>query len=200
MALDTRIDPRTFRSALGHFATGVTVITTKTDGQVHGMTANAFMSVSLDPPLVLVSVDHRATLHKLLPESMRYGISILAHDQEALSDHFARRHVEGVKFSFVEKYGVPVLDGAVAQMVARVVDMHPAGDHTLYIGQLEYLEWREDKPLLFYAGKYGQLETERAKPAAPGRDEVSPFWSGDSNETRKKKEPSSKPDVTRRET
>ena len=175
MTTDTQIDPREFRNALGRFATGVTVITTEKDGQIHGMTANAFMSVSLNPPMVLVSVDHRASMHKILSESARYGVSILAHDQESLSNHFARRPVEGLKISFIEKHGVPVLDGAVAHIVARVVEAHPAGDHTLYLGHVEHLEWREDKPLLYYAGKYHHLKSEASKHATRSEDDFYMF-------------------------
>ena len=178
MSTDTHIDPREFRNTLGRFATGVTVITTEKDGQIHGMTANAFLSVSLDPPLVLVSVDNRATMHKILPESKRYGVSILAADQEPLSNHFARRPVEGLKIPFVEKHGVPVLDGAVAQIIARVVEEHRAGDHTLYIGLVEHLEWTDEKPLLFFAGQYHHLKSEKARMATHPEDDFSLFLLG----------------------
>ncbi len=175
---DGVIDPRQFRNALGRFASGVTVITTEKDGQIHGMTANAFVSVSLEPPLVLVSVDNRTHMNQLLPESKRYGVSVLAHDQESLSNHFARRPVEGLKIPFIEKHGTPVLDGAVAQLVARVVDIRPAGDHTLYIGQIEYLEWTDEQPLLFFAGKYHHLKIEQQKPSTRPEDDFSLFLFG----------------------
>ena len=175
MSDNTHIDPREFRNALGRFASGVTVVTTELDGQIYGMTANAFISVSLDPPLVLVSVDKRATLNKMLPVSKRYGVNILAQDQQDLSDHFARRPVEGLKISFVEKHGIPVLDGAIAQLVVRVVDMHPAGDHILYIGQVEHLEWREGKPLLYFAGNYRWLKPESSADEVCSDDEFSMF-------------------------
>ena len=90
-------DSRQFRNALGRFSSGVTIVTTSHNGQAHGMTANAFVSVSIDPPLVLVSVDHRAAMHNFLPESKRYGVSILAERQEQLSNHFAGRTVEGLR-------------------------------------------------------------------------------------------------------
>lgn len=172
------ITPRAFRDALGRFATGVTVITTESAGQIYGMTANAFMAVSLDPPLVLVSVDHRANMHKRLQEAKRYGISILAHHQADLSNHFARRPVEGLKIPFVEKHGVPVLDGAVAQIIAHIVAIHPAGDHTLYIGQVEHLEWTDEQPLLFFAGQYHHLKIEKAKASTQPQDNFSSFLLG----------------------
>lgn len=178
MSTSPHIDPREYRSTLGRFASGVTVITTEKDGQIHGMTANAFMSVSLDPPLVVVSVDNRATMHKLLPESKRYGVSILSADQEDISNHFARRPVEGLKIAFVEKHGVPMIDGAVAQIIARVVEMHKAGDHTLYLGQVEHLEWTDEKPLLFFTGQYHHLKVEKPKPATHPEDDFSLFLFG----------------------
>ena len=144
--------PSNSGNALGRFASGVTVITTERDGHRHGMTANAFASVSLDPPLVLVSLDNRSFMHRLLPSARRYGVSVLAEDQERWSDHFAGRTIEGPHLRFTTRRGVPLLEGAVAYFVAQVIDIHPAGDHTLYIGRVEHFESRDDKPLLFYAG------------------------------------------------
>jgi flavin reductase (DIM6/NTAB) family NADH-FMN oxidoreductase RutF len=150
-------DTRAFRNALGRFATGVTVITTLHEEHPHGMTANAFISVSLAPPLVLVSLDNRSQMHRILPGVGRFGVSVLAEDQEPFSNHFAGRPQEGLDIPFVERGGVPLIDGAVAYFVARVKDVHAAGDHTLYIGEVEHFEAREDLPLLFHAGKYRRL-------------------------------------------
>jgi flavin reductase (DIM6/NTAB) family NADH-FMN oxidoreductase RutF len=148
---------RELRNTLGRFATGVTVVTALENGKTHGMTANAFLSVSLEPPLVLVSLDNRSHMHRILPAAGRYGISVLAEDQRALSDHFAGRPTEGVEVRFTRRAGTALLDGAVAHFVVRVGDIHSAGDHTLYIGIVEHFECRDDKPLLFYAGHYQQL-------------------------------------------
>jgi flavin reductase (DIM6/NTAB) family NADH-FMN oxidoreductase RutF len=158
------IDPREFRNCLGRFATGITVITTEVDGQAHGMTANGFMSISLDPPLVVVSIGNKTRLNSLLPQSRRYGVSILGENDEAFSRHFAGRPVEGLEIPFVRKMDMPVLDGAVACLVAKVVEVFPGGDHTLYLGQVEHLEWRDARPLLFYSGKYHQLPPEPLHP------------------------------------
>ena len=175
---DGSMDPRQFRNALGRFASGVTIITTEYEGRTHGMTANAFVSVSLQPPLVLVAVDNRAQMHQLLPASGWYGVSILADDQEAYSNHFAGRKAEGVEVRFVRKRDMPMIDGAVAHLVARVVGAHLAGDHTLYIGQVEYLEWQDRQPLLFYAGQYRRLDVERLKPPQWPEDEMALFSFG----------------------
>lgn len=143
------------------------------------MTANAFVSVSLDPPLVLVSLDNRAFMHRILPVTGRYGVSVLAEGQRELSNHFAGRTIEGLHIRFVNRCGVPLIGGAVAYFVVRVIDVHPAGDHTLYIGHVEYFESREDKPLLFYAGGYQQLRPEKVQPSPwPAEDEFSLFSIG----------------------
>jgi len=147
-----------FRRTLGMFATGVTVVTTQADDQVHGMTANAFMSVSLRPPLVMISVDRRAKMHALLHEGRRYGISVLADEQRALSDRFAGRPVEDpeeVAFDLV--HGTPLVRGALAHLVARVVRSYWGGDHSLFLGQVEYARYGEGRPLLFHGGRYEHL-------------------------------------------
>lgn len=147
-----------FRRTLGMFATGVTVITTQDGEQVHGMTANAFMSVSLRPPLVVISVDRRAKMHALLHEGRRYGISVLADEQRALSDHFAGRAPEGteeVEFDLVHE--TPLVRGALAHLVARVVRSYWGGDHSLFVGQVEYARYGEGQPLLFHGGRYEHL-------------------------------------------
>jgi flavin reductase (DIM6/NTAB) family NADH-FMN oxidoreductase RutF len=170
-------DPRQFRNALGRFASGVTVVTAQEDGHTHGMTANAFVSVSLNPPLVLVSLDNRSNMHRILPGAERYGVSVLAEDQEPLSNHFAGRTIEGLHLRFITRCNIPLLEGAVAYFVVKVIDAHPAGDHTLYIGQVEHFEARDDRPLLFYAGKYQRLKGEKLAPQWP-QDELSLFSIG----------------------
>ncbi len=136
------------------------MITTRDGEQTHGMTANAFISVSLDPPLVLVSVDNRSHLHRLLPSVGRYGVSVLTENQEALSRHYSGRPVEGLNVSFVTRNGVALIEGAMAYFVVGVVDAHPAGDHTLYVGLVEHFESRHDRPLLFFGGHYRRLPLE----------------------------------------
>lgn len=147
-----------FRRTLGMFATGVTVITTQDGDQVHGMTANAFMSVSLRPPLVVISVDRRAKMHALLNEGRRYGISVLADEQRALSDRFAGRTGEGTEEAeFEVVHETPLVRGALAHLVARVVRSNWGGDHSLFVGQVEYARYGEGQPLLFQGGRYHHL-------------------------------------------
>jgi flavin reductase (DIM6/NTAB) family NADH-FMN oxidoreductase RutF len=152
-------DEREFRNTLGRFATGVTVITALENGKVHGMTANAFVSVSLDPPLVLISVRNQSHMRRMLPAAGRFGVSVLAEDQAPLSDHFAGIQAAAVEIQFKNRAGVALLEGAVAYCAVRIFDIYPAGDHTLFVGKVEYFEHNDGKPLLFYAGNYQQLLT-----------------------------------------
>ncbi len=124
-----------FRRTLGMFATGVTIITTQAGDQVHGMTANAFMSVSLRPPLVLISVDKRAKMNALLREGVRFGVNVLADDQRELSDHFAGRAGDGRREArFTVIHDTPLVDGALAHLVARAERSYWGGDHSLFLG------------------------------------------------------------------
>jgi flavin reductase (DIM6/NTAB) family NADH-FMN oxidoreductase RutF len=146
-----------FRRTLGMFATGVTVLTTRVGEQVHGMTANAFMSVSLQPPLVLISIDRRARMCGMLHERSRYGVSVLAQDQAELSDFFAHRIVEGIQPEFLVVRETPLVAGALAHFVARVVRSYWGGDHSLFLGQVEYARYGEGEPLLFHGGRYERM-------------------------------------------
>src|ERR1700733_2793844 len=126
----TPTDQRRFRDALGTFATGVTIVSTRLDDLVHGMTANGFMSVSLDPALVVISIASGARMHEILLRAGRYGVSVLSREQDRASRHFAGRPQAG-QIELVESAGVPLVDGALTHVVADVVDAHPAGDHPL---------------------------------------------------------------------
>jgi flavin reductase (DIM6/NTAB) family NADH-FMN oxidoreductase RutF len=137
------------------------VVTAHDNVRDHGMTVNAFVSVSLDPPLVLVSLDHKSSMHRILPGVEKFGISVLTEHQESLSNHFAGRTVEGLHIPFVRHDGVPLIADAAAHFVVRKVQEHPAGDHTLYIGQVEHFELSDQKPLLFYAGRYRHLRDDK---------------------------------------
>ena len=145
------------RRTLGMFATGVTVLTTRVGEQVHGMTANAFMSVSLRPPLVLISLDRRARLCGMLHEGTRFGVSVLAQGQADLSDQFAGRAAGGVEPEFAVVRDTPLVEGALAHFVARVVRSYWGGDHSLFLGHVEYARYGEGEPLLFHGGRYERM-------------------------------------------
>lgn len=156
------MDDRLFRDAMGKFATGVTVLLTENEGETHGMTANGFMSVSLDPKLVLISIGHKAKFLEKVSQSKKYTVNILAEDQEHYSRHFAGRPGEAVEFETLDEQ--PVLKGAIAQIACEVVSEHVEGDHTLFIGRVVDLRLEDKNPLLFFSGKYRQLtEAETVK-------------------------------------
>lgn len=156
---------REFRRVMGRFATGVTVVTTVERDTVHGMTANGFLSVSLRPPLVLVSLG-RCRMNEMLPRSGRYGVSVLSHDQQHFAAHFAAQKQSPVDPTFSWQGGLPLLEGALAHLVCRVVDVHRAGDHVLWIGEVEYIDHRDDEPLLFYSGRFGTIGEISARSSA----------------------------------
>jgi flavin reductase (DIM6/NTAB) family NADH-FMN oxidoreductase RutF len=150
--------PMRLRKAMGRFATGVTVVTTAQGEQVHGMTANGVMSVSLEPPLVCVSLGD-CKMDNMLPRTRRYAISVLGVEQESLARHFAGRPVDEVAPRFTWFRELPFIDGALAHVGCRVEAIHEAGDHRLWIGRVDYMEYRDGDPLLFYAGQFNRLET-----------------------------------------
>mgnify|MGYP001156475997 CR=1 FL=1 len=148
-----------FRQAMGKFATGVTIVTTPVKEGVHGMTANAFMSVSLDPPLVLVSVDKRANTHRYISEAKCFGVNILRTDQRHISNHFAGKPNEQVAqgLSYEWHDGIPVLMDCLANIACRLWANYDGGDHTLYVGEVRALRSSEAEPLLFFEGTYREM-------------------------------------------
>lgn len=150
-------DPRQFRQVLGHFLSGVTVVAVRHDGETRGMTASAFSSLSLDPPLVLVCVGHKAHLHALLRADGRFSISILAQDQGPVSNHFAG-YAPDVAVTWDDTFGgTPVVAGALAWLDCAVQELHPGGDHTIVIGRVERAAVADGAPLAYYRGKYGRF-------------------------------------------
>lgn len=154
----TDFDSRTMREACGSFATGVTVITTSSDEGDHGMTANAFMSVSLDPPLISISLDRNARMLGRIRASGRYAVNVLAEDMEALAWHFAGRHNPELAGVLERSEGLPVVPGAASVFLAEVAQEVEAGDHTLFIGRVTSISrCPEAAPLLFCGGKFHRL-------------------------------------------
>jgi flavin reductase (DIM6/NTAB) family NADH-FMN oxidoreductase RutF len=166
------IDPILFRRVMGSFATGVTVITTEIRGEVRGMTANAFMSGSLEPPLCVISVALRARLHPCLVEAGFFGVSILAKDQEKLSTHFAGGPVADLAPQFVRFGHTPVLADASATIAADIVARHDCGDHSIFIGRIAHLQDFARPPLLVHEGRYASLTYSKERAA----DWVADFW------------------------
>jgi flavin reductase len=151
------VDVEQFKSALSSFATGVTIAATAVGNALHGATANAVMSVSLDPPLIVLSIQQGTRMHGVLQRSDNYALSILAADQKEAARYFAdSSQAHGsIAFDIFGAHpgptGAPLLNGALAHVDCRIVDAYPAGDHTLYIGRVVYAASRTDgEPLLYY--------------------------------------------------
>jgi flavin reductase (DIM6/NTAB) family NADH-FMN oxidoreductase RutF len=150
------MDDRLFRTAMGKFATGVTVIVTETENEPHGMTANAFMSVSLNPKLVVISIKENAKILSKIQESGQFSVNILAENQEEVSMIFAGQ-LKDKKVEFARLAGQPVIPGAIAQVTCEVSAEHVEGDHTLFIGKVTDIVVSDGEPLLFFNGRYRQL-------------------------------------------
>lgn len=155
------IEPDEFRAVLGRFASGITILTARdAEGRDHGMTVSAFCSASLVPPLVLACIDRATEMFDVLPNATHFGLSILEETQEALSRRFAELssgRFDGIGYTRAES-GVVLLDDALAHLECRRVQRHDAGDHAIYIGEVEWASSRQDRPLLYYRGGYAQLE------------------------------------------
>jgi 3-hydroxy-9,10-secoandrosta-1,3,5(10)-triene-9,17-dione monooxygenase reductase component len=169
-----------FRTAMGQFATGVTVVTALADGQPQGITVNALSSVSLEPPLVIIALDKRRFIIPAIEASGRYAVNVLAEDQQWLSDCFAGANVTPGREAFCGATwrpgltGLPLLAGAIASMECAVVDRLTTGDHHLYVGQVEALtlEDVDAPPLLYHRRRYLRIErststTVAGKPESP---------------------------------
>ena len=148
-----------FRKILGSFATGVTVITTNVDGRLHGMTASAFASLSLEPMLVLVCVDKAAVSHDLIARSGSFAVNILKRQQEDVSTNFARKDPDRkleIK-DLPHRLGVtgsPILEEALAYLDCRIYQAYAGGDHTIFVGEVQEGGVQDGAPLLFFRGRY----------------------------------------------
>jgi flavin reductase (DIM6/NTAB) family NADH-FMN oxidoreductase RutF len=163
------IDPRQFRDALGHFATGVTVVTTRdTEGQAVGVTVNSFSSLSLDPPLILWSLAKKSYSLAAFETHPTFAVHVLASDQQELSNRFARAGTD--KFAGIEPKegfgGSPLLPGCAAVFECSTEFRYDGGDHVILVGRVQRFSTAERPPLLFYRGRYATPETEAAQPFA----------------------------------
>jgi len=162
-----------FRRVMASFVTGVTVITTKVRGEVRGMTANAFMSGSLEPPLCVVSVAGKARMHAFLMEAGHFGVNILSRGQESLIGHFAGRPIEGLDPHYDYAGDTPVFAHANATIAAKVIARHACGDHSLFVGHIFALRHSVGlSPIVLHTGKLASLMHSHDKPVWPTLD----FW------------------------
>ena len=164
--IKTVVGPDDFRRVCGHFATGVTIITTcDVDGRPTGLTASAFTSVSLDPPLVLVCVSHKAQSYPALRDGGKFAVNILRDAHETVSRRFATTSLDkfdGVSYT-VSPLGLPLLDDALAHVECVTVRAYPEGDHTIFVGRVERARAGGGAPLLYFRGQY-----QRLAPTSPG--------------------------------
>lgn len=155
------IDGEDFRRCLGRWASGVSVVTTRAGDVTHGMTVSDFSGTSLSPPLVSVCANRDSTTTRLIAEGQCFAVNVLAEDQQSLSNHFASSKTEGDRFAGVEystgKTGAPLLEGALVNMDCTLVATHEAGDHVIYIGQIEESSCRDGRPLVYWNGAYQTL-------------------------------------------
>ena len=154
------IDKRAFRTALGAFVTGVTIVTTAdAQGEPAGLTANSFNSVSLDPPMVLWSLALDSTSLHAFRQAKWWAVHVLAAGQEALSNRFAQRDCE--KFDSLATTagpgGIPLLEGSAARFICRAAYEHEGGDHAIFLGVVESFEASERTPLVYHQGRYGGI-------------------------------------------
>ncbi|RZL91930.1 MAG: flavin reductase [Variovorax sp.] len=165
-------DARELRQVLGSFVTGVTVITTvDAEGRAHGLTANSFSSVSLDPPLILWSQSLAAPSHPVFSTCERFAVNILADDQVDVSNRFARGGADKFASTMTEAGmgGVPLIPGCAAHLECRRVHSYPGGDHVVYIGEVERIQRYQRQPLVFGSGKYLVAQPHDMGPLPPER-------------------------------
>ena len=158
--------PDVFRQVMGHFATGISVVTTWDGATPAGITVNAFSSVSLDPPLVMVALDRRRFITPMVRDAGRYAVSVLGADQQGLSDCFAHAPVSPGREDFCGAAwregptGLPLIDDAIATLECTTVETFSAGDHDLFIGRVDSLETHREgvAPLLYFRRRYLRIE------------------------------------------
>jgi len=155
------IGPDDFRRLLGHFPSGVTIVTTSdADGRPAGLTVSAFASLSLEPPLVLVCVDHKAQSYPALKDNRGFAVNVLSTDHEVMSRRFASTRLDkfdGVAYQ-MSALGLPLLGGALAHIECVTVNRHVEGDHTIFVGRVEAGATADGEPLLYHRGKYKRFE------------------------------------------
>jgi flavin reductase len=165
------IDPAHFRRVMGRFASGVTVITAEANDAIRGMTANAFMSGSLTPPLCIISIAKRARMHAHLVAAGKFGVNILANGQDNLAAHFAGTPNPHLEVVYEHVGGIPTLKDASAYMTADTIATHDCGDHTIFIGHIHFMSADHRPPLVYHSGHYAAIAYIRD--VSPGLPE---FW------------------------
>ena len=155
------VDQHSFRAVLGRFSSGVTIVTTRDKRKRdQGMTVSAFCSVSLEPPLVLICIEHTASIYGSLDKATHFTVNILSEGQEAIARRFAERganRFSGIGFTPGQN-GMAIIDDVLGYVECEVLSRHQAGDHDIIVGTVDAAIANEGKPLLYYRGGYAQLE------------------------------------------
>ena len=155
------VDPDSFKGAMRAWASGVTILTSVVDEQIHGMTVSAFSSVSAVPPLVLVCANQASTTHEVIESAGVFAVNLLAHHQDALSTRFAMgdaaHRFEDVPWTPGERTGAPLLDGSLCSLECRVRNRHPEGTHTIYIGEVLSVRQGDGEPIVYFDGAYRKI-------------------------------------------
>jgi len=158
------ISPDDFKHSLTAWPSGITVLTSCSGDRIHGMTVSDFSGASLSPPLVAVCCQLGSITTGLIAESGCFGVNVLAADQQEISDRFASKKLEHVRFETVEyrqaATGAPLLEGAVVNLDCRLVSTYEAGDHVIYLGEVESADVHDREPLVYWRGRYCGIQIE----------------------------------------
>lgn len=152
------MDDRLFRDAMGKFATGITVVTADYDNEIMGMTVNAFMSISLDPKLIAISIDESASLYNKLTKIKKFGVSILTEQQKDLSMIFAKQMEMDREIEFIRQDNIPVIKDSLVTISSHVKDMVKAGDHMIFIAEVSDIVINQGDPLIYANSQYQSLK------------------------------------------
>lgn len=152
------IDNRVFRDAMGKFATGITIVTTTYDEDIVGMTVNAFMSVSLEPKLIAISIDESASMYDILQKTKEFGVSFLRDDQQELSMIFAKQKERDREILYTYQDNIPVLKNSLVTISCRVHQKTKAGDHMIFIGEVTDIQLNDGQPILYYDSDYQTIQ------------------------------------------
>lgn len=153
------MDDRLFRDAMGKFATGITIVTTDYNEEIIGMTVNAFMSISLEPKLIAISIDESASMYDKLQETKKFGVSILQKKQKDLSMIFAKQIEQNQKINYFHQDDIPVIEDSLVTISCHVKDMVKAGDHLIFIAEVSDIAINEGEPLIYVESEYQSLNS-----------------------------------------
>lgn len=151
------MNDRLFREAMGKFATGITVVTADYDDEIIGMTVNAFMSISLDPKLIAISIDESASMYDKLQEKGKFGVSILKEEQKDISMIFAKQIEKDREINFLRQDDIPVIEDSLVTISCQVKDKVKAGDHLIFIAEVSDIAINEGEPLIYAGSQYQSL-------------------------------------------